>query len=145
MGPMRASEDAERGSMPVVRFIADTDGGGGTSSDCRIAPTAHVPFFYSIASSGKRLVQGSGVQIEFGLLAFYIPGNFSLQRTFALVRARATGLLRLSCAIDPVRSYERRAVTANGDICYHVGHSRPSICSPQAAPLRFLTSPKGGK
>ncbi|PTB43107.1 hypothetical protein M441DRAFT_366032 [Trichoderma asperellum CBS 433.97] len=27
--------------------------------------------------------------------------------------------------------------------CSHVGHSRPSICSPQAAPLRCLTSQQG--
>ncbi|KAL7902254.1 hypothetical protein HDV63DRAFT_12559 [Trichoderma sp. SZMC 28014] len=46
-----------------------------------------------------------------------LTSTLSLQRPFALVRARATGLLGLGCAIDPVRSNERRAVAANGDLC----------------------------
>lgn len=105
--------------MPVVRFITDGDGGGGGGyllglPDCAQCPCTLLSF--PIASSGKWLGQGSGMQIEFGVLAFDEPGNLSLQRTFALVCARATGLLKLSCAIDPVRSYERRAVAANGDM-----------------------------
>lgn len=92
-----------------------------TSSGGQTAPNAHVPVSDSLlpqAASGTSRVPGSKIDLGgFGLLRTLNLATLSLQRPFALVRARATGLLKLSCAIDPVRSNERRAVAANGDLC----------------------------
>lgn len=67
MDPMPASENAERGQCLSFVSLLMLMGEGGTSSACRNAPIAHVPFFYSLlpqAASGLARVPGCKLNLE---------------------------------------------------------------------------------